>query len=338
MRWNRYLGAGLAACAGLMAAGGVLANDSTAELAAGGLVLTHSDGIEMRSEDLAISREAVKVRYVFRNVTGKDVTALVAFPMPPITGGIDFMEALPTEDPENLLGFSTVVDGKPVRARIEQKAFFNGVERTAMLRGLGVPLAPHLEATVAALDRLPKADQDRLLKLGMVAPNEYDAGKGWEHHLQPLWTLKTTYYWEQVFPAARDLVVDHRYTPSVGQSVGTSVGQSWTAPKEMAALRAKYCMDDAFMAAFRKAQTRVGKEAIAFSEARIDYVLSSGGNWRMPIGDFRLTIDKGRPDSLVSFCATGVTKTGPTRFESRRKDFRPDRDLSILILDPAPKQ
>lgn len=338
MRRDRYLAGGLAACAGLMAAAAALANDSTAELAAGGLVLTRSDGIEMRSEDLSISREAVKVHYVFRNVTGKDLTVLVAFPMPPITGDVDFIEALPTEDSENVLGFSTTVDGRAVKARVEQKAFFKGVERTALLRGLGVPLAPQTDATVAALDRLPQADKDRLLKLEMVVPNDYDAGKGWEHHLQPMWTLKTTYYWEQVFPAGRDLVVDHRYTPSVGQSAGTSVGQSWTTPREMAAMRARYCMDDAFMAAFRKAQGAAGKQAIAFTEARIDYVLSSGGNWRKPIGDFHLTVDKGRPDSLVSFCAVGVRKTGPTRFESRRKDFRPARDLSILILDPAPRQ
>jgi len=47
-----------------------LANDSTAELAAGGLVLTRTDAIEMRSEDLFISEEAVQVRYVFVNTSG----------------------------------------------------------------------------------------------------------------------------------------------------------------------------------------------------------------------------------------------------------------------------
>jgi hypothetical protein len=51
--------------------------------------------------------------------------------------------------------------------------------------------------------------------------------------------------------------------------------------------------------------------------------------------DFHLTIDKGRPDALVSFCAANVKKTGPTRFEVRKASFRSDRDLSILILDPV---
>ncbi|RYF94972.1 MAG: DUF4424 domain-containing protein, partial [Caulobacteraceae bacterium] len=44
-------------------AGAALANDSTAELAAGGLVLKKTDSIEMRSEDLYISQKEVVVRY-----------------------------------------------------------------------------------------------------------------------------------------------------------------------------------------------------------------------------------------------------------------------------------
>lgn len=331
----------LSACAALAAAGLAVqarANDSTAELAAGGLVLTRSDGIEMRSEDLSISRRAVKVDYVFRNTSGKDITTLVAFPMPDITGDIDFTDSIPHPGSDNMLGFSTTVDGRPVAARMEQRAVFKGADQTALLRGLGVPLEPHWDKTTAALDRLSKADKDLLLKAGLVVPNDYDAGKGWEHHLQPFWTLKTTYVWSQTFPAGRDLHVEHRYTPSVGGSVSTSLGHSWMKPAELAAMKRKYCVDDAFMAAVNRGQAARGPDALAWQEARIDYVLSSGGNWKKPIGDFHLTIDKGRPDSLVSFCATGVTRTGPTRFEVRRTDFRPSQDLAILILDPAPRQ
>jgi hypothetical protein len=67
-------------------------------------------------------------------------------------------------------------------------------------------------------------------------------------------------------------------------------------------------------------------------------VLKSGANWKAPIGEVHLTIDKGRPDNLVSFCAQRVKKTSPTRFEVRRKDFLPTRDLKILILQPVGAQ
>ncbi|OYX87727.1 MAG: hypothetical protein B7Y75_01670 [Azorhizobium sp. 35-67-5] len=73
------------------------------------------------------------------------------------------------------------------------------------------------------------------------------------------------------------------------------------------------------------------------SEARIAYILRTGANWYGPIGDFTLTIDKGAPDNLISFCATGVKKIGPTTFQVKARDFFPERDLDILILKPAPR-
>ena len=315
-----------------------LANDSSAELAAGGLVLVKNPGVEMRSEDLFISEKQVRVRYRFRNTGPRDVKVLVAFPMPDIAiEGVDDVLATPTEDPQNILAFHTTVGGRPVAARVEQKAVSKGVDRTALLRSLGVPLAPHLAPASEALDRLPKAEQARLLKLGLAIPNDYDAGKGWEHHLQPTWTLKTTYYWDQTFPAGLDLAVEHVYSPSVGGTTGTLLeADGLRTSTDYRRMKAKYCIDDAFMAAVAKRKAAVGPERQAFFEKRIDYVLSSGGNWKSPIHDFRLVVDKGRADALVSFCAEGVKKIGPTQFEVRKTDFRPRRDLSILILEPAP--
>ena len=91
------------------------ANDSTAELATGGLAYVTTDAVEMRSEDLFISMHEVRVRYEFVNTSDHDVTTLVAFPMPDIKGDIDFMVAVPVDDPENFLGFETTVDGQAGR-------------------------------------------------------------------------------------------------------------------------------------------------------------------------------------------------------------------------------
>src|SRR5579872_6738153 len=142
------------------------ANDSTAELAAGGLVLTKSPAIEMRAEDLYISARQVRVRYRFANTSASDVTVLVAFPMPDITTeGVDDMLSIPTQDPRNILGFSTTVDGKPVLAQVEQHAIKRGVDRTAYLRGLGIALAPHLQSTNKLIDRLPQRRKDELVRM-----------------------------------------------------------------------------------------------------------------------------------------------------------------------------
>ncbi len=40
----------------------------------------------------------------------------------------------------------------------------------------------------------------------------------------------------------------------------------------------------------------------------------------------------------MSFCAEGVKKIGPTRFEVRNRDFTPAADFYVLILEPMPKQ
>jgi len=312
------------------------ANDSTAELAAGGLVLTRTDAIIMKSEDLYISADEVRVRYVFLNASGKDVTTRVAFPMPDI-GGPEFFfrdTSIPgREDPANLLAFRTRVDGRPVAMAVEQKALVSGVDRTAWLTSRGVPLALHVDGVIDLLDALSPADQAEAERLGLVVPDEYDSGQGWEKHLNPAWILKTTFHWEQTFPAGREVVVEHSYKPATGGSAGTIVGSaSFAATPEWAETRDRYCIDAAFLAAVRKRQGKA--EFPPFTEQRVGYILKTGGNWAGPIGDFRMVIDKGAPENLVSFCASGVKKIGPTTFEVRKTNWKPDRDLSILILRP----
>ena len=62
------------------------------------------------------------------------------------------------------------------------------------------------------------------MKAEIATPNDYDVGKGMEHHLAPNWTLKSSFFWTQTFPAGREVAVEHRYSPSVGETVGTMLG------------------------------------------------------------------------------------------------------------------
>jgi hypothetical protein len=317
-----------------------LANDSTAELTAGGLVLAKSADIEMRSEDLAISDKLIDVHYRFFNRAAADVAVTVAFPMPDIVwDGPDVNIAVPDPDSPNFLDFHTFVDGREVVAQNQQKAFSGGVDISQRLTALGVPLAPQRQATWKALDGLKKADQDALVKAGIAVPDDYDAGKGWEHHLAPRWTLKSSFFWTQTFPAGREIAVEHRYKPSVGETVGTMLGSPSIDAEELARYQKLYCVDSDFIAGAKRAQNvdASGELRTPFYEKRIAYVLTTGANWAGPIGDFRLTIDKGAPDSLVSFCADGVKKIAPTVFEVRHANFTPTRDLNVLILYRPPK-
>jgi hypothetical protein len=316
------------------------ANDSTAELATGGLVFVHNDNVEMRSEDLMISAKEIQVRYRFFNKTEKAVTVLVAFPMPEIkVDGPDDNVSLPTDDPVNLLAFATTVNGRPVTTKVEQHAFAVGLDRTQMLRDLGIPLAPHLKVTSEALDKLPRAKWDELIRVGLAEIEQYDVGKGMQDHLEPRWSLQTTFYWEQTFPPKAETVVEHRYKPSVGTSVQTALGSPDAAQEDWYEdYVEKYCLDKEFLTAVERARREAKSQFGApYSEQRIEYILSTGANWAGPIKEFRLVVDKGDADSLVSFCGDDVKKISPTRFEMKMTDFTPDDDFAVLILKKLPK-
>jgi hypothetical protein len=199
---------------------------------------------------------------------------------------------------------------------------------------LGIPLAPHLAATNEALDRLPHEKWDELVRIGLGEIEEYDIGKGMTKHLAARWGLRTTFYWEQTFAAKAETIVEHRYRPSVGGSVQTSLG----APSSIKEAwydeyKRKYCLDSDFFATIDRLRKAAKSEfGPPYSEERIDYILRTGANWSGPIGQFHLTVDKGDAGSLVSFCGQGIKKTGDTKFEMTKSNFTPDGDLAVLIL------
>ena len=115
-------------------------------MAAGGLVLRQSRDIDLLSEDLYVSAARIRVRYVFRNRARRNVRTIVAFPMPDRD-----LRAEEEGDWAWPHDFQTIVDGQPVRMQAERKAFVGRVDRTALLTGLGIPVAPAEGETASAL-------------------------------------------------------------------------------------------------------------------------------------------------------------------------------------------
>lgn len=184
--------------AALLLAAGLLcaparANDSAAELDAGGLVLRREPGIALTSEDLSIALDRITVSDRFRNQTDTARTVRIAFPLPPIDGRVLSFAALKLlqAGTANFVGFTVTVDGQPVEPELEERAF--------------------------------------------VVP----------------------------------------------------------------------------------------------------YIVTTAPNWAAPIGRFTLTVDKGSPEAVASFCRTGVRKTGPTTFRWEARDYVPDQDLRVLYVLPG---
>ncbi len=325
----RRLATGLLA---LAATGTALANDTSASTAAGGLVLEHTDAIDMRSEDLFVSADEIRVRYDFRNESGGDVETIVAFPMPDrdLSREWESDVAYPSD-------FHTMVEGRAVATKLERKAVVKGQDHTALLNRLGIPIAPdNLADATKAMDRLPDAEKARLRSLGLARIEEFSFGSDEPtRHLVPLWTVQDKHWWRQRFPAGRDLLVEHRYVPGAGGSVESPVAiKEYRNSHEARDFLDRYCVDREFLAAVDRAASRNGMDGAGMPDRRIAYILKTGANWRSPIGSFRLVVDKGKPANLVSFCGTGVKKISPTQFEVRRKDWRPTKDLNVLVIEP----
>ncbi len=319
------------------------ANDSSAAVGLGGLVLTQSDAISMDSEELFISREKVTVKYRFTNTSTQDVETLVSFPLPPIPGDGDTVGE--TSYPLwSELGFITLVDGKPVelamRDEVELIGRPGGKNVAARLAKLAWPVRYWEDQSIyTKIDALTQAEKKQLVAEGLLFVPEYDG-----EALEPNWRVTTHVTRKQTFPAGKTITVEHSYKPVAGGSVGGALIPEYRKDggEYIQSYMQQYCMDKAFLAGFDKqygARLKAAKAkgddygSVPYTEHWVSYVLKSGANWKGPIKDFRLVIDKGKSENLVSFCMDGVKKIAPTQFEVRKKNFEPAKDLDILIVE-----
>ena len=326
-----------------------LANDGFGGLSATGLAFTRTDAVAMESEDLFIGLDRIRVAYSFRNLTDADVTGEVIFPLPPIS--LQYLQSsdfnLP-EDRENLVNFTATVAGAPVAVKIDRIAVLEppfvenrpaaeqydtpGQDVTAALARHGIPLTIDTQKIAALLLSLPPETQAALKAEGLADFYEGDAAQGMPPEAWPLWSIVLRYHWTQTFPAAATLEVVHEYeNRPPGGIFGWQHPPTGEWEKDF---QSRYCIDDGTSRAIAKRLAPSDGYGTAYNLA---YVLRTANSWAGPIRDFRLTLDKGAKENLVSLCIDGIEKTGATTFEVRKQDFTPDRDLDILIVTPPPQ-
>jgi hypothetical protein len=143
------------------------ANDSSAELAVGGLTFTKNADISIESEDLTIALDAITVRYRFLNQSAKPVTLTVAFPLPDIDLADAANVAFPAGDPLNFVGFSTKIDGKPISFVTSQQAVLDSRDVTAKLNEMGIPVFP-VGSQQIKISELPQKTRERAIAEGLL--------------------------------------------------------------------------------------------------------------------------------------------------------------------------
>jgi hypothetical protein len=322
----------VAAC-GLLASA-ANASDSSVELPIGGLVFARNADVVMESQDLRISPQTVTIRYRLLNQGTQPATLAVMFPLPDIDmADPDVLYAIPGNDPVNFVDFETKVDGRPVKFDMRQQAFLGDKDVTEALRAAGLALLP-MGGQQAAVDALAQQARDKLLADALLMPNGTDqSGKTL---YSGGWTVKTSASREQVFPPGKPVTIEHSYRTSVGISFDTvlrkAIRESQAMEAEFKRYKTAYCIPDGMLRGIDRVAGASPANTVKLQERRIRYLLKSGAPDAAPIKDFRMVIDKGRADHLVSFCVDNIKKISPTAFEFRAKDFTPDRDINILLV------
>jgi hypothetical protein len=319
-----------AALAALAAATPSVADDSSAALGAGGLVFVKQTDIRMAKEDLYISPKQVTVRYEFVNDGKADVQTVVAFPLPDIDVQQFYFEPLGTtlDRTPNFMGFVLKVDGRTVEATADERAMRDGRDVTAQVKAAGLPVNIVGTKLVDKLDRMSPAARKPLVDSGLI---EVDDAK--QSH--PHWIAKTSFWWHQVFPAGKTVVIEHSYQPVTGQSffgaLSLSEKEQWQYNSD------NFCIDDPTKAAILAKIARLdkdGQNGAYLQSYTTAFVLKTAANWKGPIGRFHLTVDKLKPSNLISMCwGEDLKKTGATTFESVRENFAPARDIKFLVLE-----
>ncbi len=327
------------------------ANDGWGGLTATGLTFGQTDAVAMLSEDLTITPDHISVDYVFRNLTGREVTGEVIFPLPPLSlveMGWSSWNLPEDLGRDNLLNFRASVDGRQQKVKIDRVAVMTSAEDwdrpaaasydtpgrdvTALLTGMGLPLTLDVDEVRRDLARLPAARLKRLIAEGLVIGNQFDPD---DPVPVPAWSIVLRYHWTQTFPAGAEVRVHHDYENRPGGSVFSF---DWPPAHDYQdSLVQTYCIDGPTgrkIMSTLKSGDGDGEYGYWGAAYYMRYVLRTANSWAGPIGRFHLVLDKGDPVNALSVCMPGLEKTGPTRFEVTKTGWSPEADLEILLVQP----
>lgn len=303
----------------------VLANDSAVGETNGSIEFLKQNEISMAKERLLIASDRINVDYVFINHSAQDITVPVAFPMPAI------IKNLGQDHSVGIANFKISVDGKPVHSTSRWRVMRtneNGEEVedvTAKLLQSGW--------TIPQLIKLLENDEP--------VENNDEQGKPrlppeWLNDGYPYITVQQYFIWQQRFPAGKEIVIRHSYTPSFSGGVPKNMG--WILDDEYG----DKCLTPATHKALKQldAGIKVRNEdgSANISWGILSYILKTGANWKDGvIGDFTLRIHKRQENEVVVPCFNYPLKQiDPLTLEFKQKNFKPDENLNInFYYDPT---
>jgi len=315
------------------------ANDSAADLAAGGLVMVKNDAITIQREDLHISPQVVRVRYEMRNNRADAVTLRVAFPMPEIpVEGILTHRLLPHESRPNPMRFQVRANGDWVTPEVEVRAVLpDGQDIASELRKLGGWSLLVFPRMMTAEDGPPEQGASHDVGPTIIARlKQLNAVETVRDAYFPRWKTWVTFHWQQRFVPGVT-VIEHQYDPVMGFFPIWPKDDRWhgglEGPPDQ--LAKTYCIGGDDDTALRAASDRTGN----VYARTLSYILTTGANWAGPIENFNLVIDAaavpGQRETIryVLGCAEfPLVRRGPLRLEGSARNYVPKSELRLLLI------
>ena len=180
-----------------------------------------------------------------------------------------------------------------------------------------------------ALAALSRVDQDRLAALHLVEILETTDGT---RQVMPRWKIREAWTWGQIFPAGRDVVVEHIFSPGLAGEIEVGVDSAALRNSEYGqAMIGDYCLNDEALASYDRLSAPRGDDYPGVGQYRLTYDFAGA---QATIAEFRVAVDAGAEGNVASFCGEGVRRVGPSRYELRRSDWRPDGPIRIIFFAP----
>lgn len=323
------------------------ANDTSGTTGAGGITFSKISQISIDREDLNITPTQIKVSYLFKNNSEKDISTQVFFPLPPFQlkgANANWDNEVSTTNPAQapFLNFSISVQGNPIKYETVTRAMLKGQDISKQLQAAGIPLNPDLVAGKILLPdaKTAPAWQEKAKQLGFLDANN-----------QPLWKKQTVFFWTQNFPAQQEILIEHTYKPAAGMFY--SAAQPAKPLSELMPETAQR-IQDVFginlenltgksdltnWLAQRFQQNLKDTNGVNAYFYNINYILTTGANWGGPIKNFSLTITK-PADGVIAYNKFYDKRTANIDDYTNSisffiKNFIPQRDLQIVFASAS---
>lgn len=138
---------------------------------------------------------------------------------------------------------------------------------------------------------------------------------------------QTTYFWRQRFQPNNEVKITLQYEPAAGGDFGGLYDTEEVNQEDKA-----YCIKDDYLPALKKRYND------GYTFWYDQYLYFGPADNLGPIGSFRLVVDKGKVENLISFCGDNVKKISPTQFEMLKTNFTPPKSIGIRWSSGFTKQ